>query len=256
MRHIASGIFACLMVTALWACSSSDPAAPELPLEESGSSGSSSTAGTGGTNSGQGGSGTAGTNSEGGQAGSGQAGTSTNTVKYPTTGYGKAIGDVLENKSFTGWRNPKGTNFDTAGTEKISFADFYNPDGDPSKPKALLVTTAARWCSACKAEATESMNNFNYWKDKGVMFLTLLFEDAANPPNPATGNDLKLWAQAYGIEYHLALDPNLQLGAFFNKDASPFNMIVDTKTMKIVFAQEGVVDTGPANAQFKQLTGN
>jgi hypothetical protein len=253
MRHIASGIFACLLGTALWACSS-DPASPKvLEAEESGSGGS-STAGTGGQNN-TGGTSTAGSG-QGGSAQAGSAGSNTNTNTYPSGPFGQAVGDILQNMSFTGWRNPKSVNYDTATAEKVSFADFYNPDGAATKPKVLLVTTAARWCSACKAEASESMANYNYWRDKGVEFITLLFEDAANPPNPATGTDLQLWAKAYQIEYHLALDPNLQLGAFFNKDASPFNMIVDTKTMKIVYAQEGVVDTGPSNAQFKAATGN
>ncbi|MCL2824030.1 MAG: hypothetical protein FWD57_08565, partial [Polyangiaceae bacterium] len=90
-----------------------------------------------------------------------------------------------------------------------------------------------------------------YWKPRGVEFITAIFEDEDS--NPATYSDIEWWGKKFKIEYPLVVDPRLSLGALFDKSASPFNMIVDTRTMTIVIAQEGLMETGKNNTLLQEL---
>ena len=80
------------------------------------------------------------------------------------------------------------------------------------------------------------------YEQKGVRFLGALFEDAQS--NPAQPSDLVLWAKSFNVDFPFALDPDLKLGAFFDVEATPMEMIVDAKTMKIVKISEGWVTSG------------
>lgn len=164
-----------------------------------------------------------------------------NDVAYPAGPYGYDLGEVAPNLTFEGLRNPKAAGYDISQTEVIAFSDFYNPTGDPAKPRVLVVTSSVRWCEFCKAEASESMGSFRYWNPKGVTFLNALME-TENPGEPATPSDLRLWTKTYQLEYPVVLDPSPpQLRVFFSHDAPPFNMVVDTTTMKILFKAGGLV---------------
>lgn len=230
-----------LLVGLLVAACGSDPAAPEVQE------------GTGGNDPGIGGSGggTAGGAGTAGNAGNG----GTPSAQYPAGPYGLSEGSVLQDMTFAGMRNPKAVDYIANDTtiENISFRDYYNPTGDPGKPLALVVNASALWCSACKYQATTTMAHYNYWKDKGVEFMETVFED--DDYNPAKLQHLEQWAKTYKFEFPTVLDPTLKLGAFFDQSASPFNMIIDTRTMTIVVAMEGVLDTSSGNATLKDLTG-
>jgi hypothetical protein len=157
--------------------------------------------------------------------------------------------------TFAGLRNPKAVDYKANDTtvENISFRDFYNPTGDPAKPLALVVNASALWCSACKYQADTTMAHYTYWQPLGVEFIETLFED--DDYNPSKLQDLEQWSKTYKFEFPTVLDPTLKLGAFFDRSASPFNMIIDTRTMTIMVAMEGVLDTGSGNATLKILTG-
>jgi hypothetical protein len=191
-----------------------------------------------------------------GSAGStdGGSGGSTSAL-YPAGPYGRAKGSVLQDMTFAGLRNPKAADYKAteANIENISFRNFYNPTADPGKTLALVVNASALWCSACQVQAETTMADYAYWHPKGVEFLETVFEDDNN--NPAKLVHLEQWAKTYGFEFPTVLDPTLKLGAFFNKSASPFNMIIDTRTMTIVVAMEGVLDTSAGNKTLKELTG-
>lgn len=238
MRTAASfqSLAVVLCAVLIGACGS-DPAAPEVQE------------GTGGNEPGIGGSGGGGTGGGGGTAGGGGA-----VDTYPVGPYGHAEGDVVADMTFAGFQNPKASNYvaDAANIVNISFQQFYNPTKDPSKPLALVVTASALWCSACKSQAQTTMSHYNYWHPKGVEFLETIFED--NDYNPAKLEHLVEWVKIYKFEFPSVLDPTLKLGAFFNKSASPFNMIIDTSTMKIMVSMEGVMDTSSANTTLQDLT--
>lgn len=234
-----------LLLPALLLACSSDPAEPEVvrASNSAGSGGSSNTAG-----------GSGGTSGSGGAIDPGGKG---EEAPYPAGPFGLAVGEVVQNFKFTGLRNPAAVEYSTAVTETIALSDYYNPSGDAGKPRFLVVTASARWCTFCKQEAVASMkpDHYPYWREKGVEFLVTLF-DNETPGEPANFKDLELWTKAYKLAYPSALDPNPpKLGVFFNLDAAPFNMILDLKDMKILFKGEGLLDLSSKNPTLVKATG-
>jgi hypothetical protein len=74
---------------------------------------------------------------------------------------------------------------------------------------------------------------------KGLQLIETLFED--NDSLPAKPLDLQKWGQVvdHSIDFPLLLDPGFKLGAFFTSDATPLNMLVDARTMRILDATMG-----------------
>jgi len=170
----------------------------------------------------------------------GSGGTS---ASYPTVGAPPyVIGSVIPNQTYQGWRDPKAANYDPAAFESISFGDYYDPAG--ANHEILLINTSAIWCSACKIEhggsgQSPSLNaHYAELSPKGLVILSLLFEDGQN--NPAEANDLVNWTQTFETTFPMALDPEYQMKAFQpNKALAPFNMIVDARTMTIIATYVG-----------------
>ena len=183
-------------------------------------------------------------------------------VVYPSGPYGRDVGSTVRNFKFAGFLNPLEADY-TASEDTIftiRFSDYYNPDGDPGRPVALLVNASALWCPVCRQEAAASKKAYNDengvefrgWRERGVEFITAIFEDEET--NPAQFVHIESWSKQYSLEYPVVLDPRLTLGVFFDQSASPFNMIIDTRTMKIVYAAEGYVDIGQNNSVLQSLT--
>ena len=154
---------------------------------------------------------------------------------YPAGPYGLGEGAILENLAFLGWRDPLAAGYDVERLEPVHLADFYNPDGR-STIRYLWINASAVWCTVCQAEMRDIKNkgiNAEFGA-KGVQLIGTLFED--NATGPAKPLDLKRWGElpAHGIDYPLLLDPGFKLGAYFTSDATPLNMLVDARTMRIV----------------------
>lgn len=159
---------------------------------------------------------------------------------YPDGPYGSGIGATIENLTLLGWSKPAEAKYDPNKLEKLDFADYYNPNGD--KPyKLVWLSSHAVWCGVCNAMFTQMRDEGTAGKlhMKGVEIFATLFEDGKNPPNPATPENLSAWGMKYQATYPLAVDPGLVLGAYYEVDAIPANVIVETKSMKIVASVVG-----------------
>lgn len=179
----------------------------------------------------------------------------TGNPQYPAGPYGYDVGTTIQNFKFVGFRNPMAAGYvaDADTIETIELSEFYNPDSSPDKPVALLINASARWCSVCQQEAKTSMTHYDHWNPKGVEFMTAIFED--DDSEPAELVDIEYWSERFGLAYPVVVDPELTLGVFFDRSASPFNMIIDTRTMQIVFAEEGLIDLGADNPTLQQIVG-
>jgi len=162
-------------------------------------------------------------------------------VAYPAAPYGSRAGATIENFEFLGWKAPQDSAYDTTKLEPVSLGQFYDPNGAQGV-KLLVMTSTAVWCSACKQEYRDMTGSISTYEQKGVRFLGALFQDDMS--NPAKPSDLVLWAKSFNVQFPFALDPDLKLGAFFDVEATPMEMIVDAKTMKIVKISEGWVTQG------------
>jgi AhpC/TSA family len=159
---------------------------------------------------------------------------------YPAGPYGSGLGATLADHSFLGWHDPLAAGYDETKLEEVSLSEFYDPDGSKGI-KLLWINASAVWCSVCRTEMKDIKNNGvrAEFEPKGVKMLVTLFEDSRS--GPAKPLDLHNWgsAPAHSIDYPLVLDPGFKLGAFFTSDATPLNMLVDARTMKIVKATVG-----------------
>ncbi|MEP7051929.1 MAG: hypothetical protein ABJB12_16310, partial [Pseudomonadota bacterium] len=102
--------------------------------------------------------------------------------------------------------------------------------------KLLAVNASAVWCSVCRSEYVDMKTKGTYaaYRAKGVEMLGALFED--NGYYPAQPSDLQNWgsASSHAVTFPLVLDPSFKLGAYFDSDATPLNMLIDVRTMTIV----------------------
>ncbi len=154
-------------------------------------------------------------------------------VVYPDAPYGTVAASVVQNFAFLGWKAPDAVNFEQKALQRVSLADFYDPDGTKGI-KLIMLNASAVWCAVCNAEANDInvRGRYAYYKARGVEFVWTLFEDAQG--NPATPQDLANWASTYEVDFPMALDPSLKLGTFFSSDATPMNLLIDARTMRIV----------------------
>lgn len=163
-----------------------------------------------------------------------------NTAGYPAGPYGSRVGDVVQNLCFSGWKDPKAAAYDPAKFAPICLGDFH---ADPAV-RLLHVESCAIWCAACRAEyggngASEPSlsQRLDEQKSRGYRVVGTLFQDAES--KPAAPSDAVTWASTYSLEFPFALDPDHQLGLFTSSVVAPFNLLIDTRTMKIVLEVVG-----------------
>ncbi len=163
---------------------------------------------------------------------------------YPAGPYGTVRGATIENLSFSGWRHPDTANYDTSKFETLRLSDFYDPDGHTGV-KLLAINASAVWCGVCRSEY-QDMNKSQVYstvRPEGIEILGTLFED--NQYYPAQPLDLHNWGvpASFNVTFPLVLDPGFKMGAFFDSDATPLNMLVDVRTMTIVQVTMGYSTT-------------
>ncbi len=173
------------------------------------------------------------------------AGPTSTLASYPAGPYGTVRGATIANFSFLGWRHPDVANYDADQLETVRLSDFYDPDGHTGV-KILAINASAVWCVVCRGEYQDMATKKIYatYHPQGVEILGTLFEDALY--YPAQARDLHNWGvpTTYDVKFPLVLDPGFKLGAFFDSDATPLNMLVDVRTMTIVQVQMGYDPTG------------
>jgi len=182
-------------------------------------------------------------------------------AEYPAGPFGVKKGAIISNYKFIGFPDVLTV---SDSLNQIDLADFYNPTGDgvypegspygagQPKPKVLLIDVASVWCQPCNIEAgTVLPGQHAKVKPLGGEFL-LQLADGPQGGISATSSDLSKWTKKYMINkmesYPATYDPEYKLGALFEADAFPANMIIDTRTMKICEVVAGAPD--PAEPTF------
>jgi len=152
---------------------------------------------------------------------------------YPGAPYGLSLGSTIADLRFLGWKDPLKANYDPAAFESVRLSDFHDPDGARGI-KLILLNASAVWCGVCRAEFQTIERNDVYalYKEQGVEFVVALFEDVNG--DPAKPTDLLNWGSEFTVEFPMLLDPGFRLASYFTADATPLNMVIDARTMKIV----------------------
>ena len=157
---------------------------------------------------------------------------------YPEAPYGTRRGATMADLAFVGWRNPSAAAHDAAATETIRLSDFYNPDG-ANGIEYILLNAVTVWCSVCRLEYEELEDKGTYasYSTRGLEIIGVLFED--NNGDPPTYRDLSNWSERYNVAFPFVTDPGFKTGVYFDRDATPMNMIIDARTMEIVRTMTG-----------------
>jgi hypothetical protein len=158
---------------------------------------------------------------------------------YPPGPYGYGVGAVIDNLEFVGWRDPVGAGYDVSQLGYVELADFYDPNG--TSTELIVINASAVWCTVCQAELRDMNRAGTYaaYSARKVQVIGTLFEDGAG--DPAKPKDLSLWGSsaARAIAFPLVLDPALKMGRYFTSDATPLNLVIDARTMRIISAMMG-----------------
>lgn len=186
-------------------------------------------------------------------------------VVYPAAPYGTALGDTAPNYKFFGWHNPQ-ISADVNNLEDIELAQFYNPTGTDTwptdgtyragqpKPKLVWVDISAQWCGPCNQESKNDLPGYyTKYQPMGAEIILELIED--NNGGPALPTNLHMWTTAYKTAWPAIIDPSRQMFNLAEIDAYPENILIDTRTMKIIYKFGGVPTVGdPAgDAFFKKI---
>lgn len=145
---------------------------------------------------------------------------------YPDGPCGGEVGQVLPNFALLGKR--AGIN---SSQEQIQLQELYDPKGQKGH-KYLALNVSAVWCLACKQEATELPELQQQYGSKGVIFMTILAEDAEG--HPATLEHVDAWLRSYKLSTIVVNDQEGSFAPYYDRNTMPLNLLVDLKTMKII----------------------
>lgn len=171
-----------------------------------------------------------------------------------------ARGDRIANFRFVGFPSPGAFAVDDVTEARtISLADFYDPAGQLGI-KILHVMVNVRWCGPSNEEADfvsganatgQNAGSAAFARELeplGVRFLEIL-TDGLVIGHPATLDDLRAWVTQHEVDYAAAVAGGAQsssgflstgeLGPFFTNAAIPFNMVIDARSMEILYASTG-----------------
>ncbi len=150
---------------------------------------------------------------------------------YPAGPYGKALGDVIPNLSWKGYRNGTG-----AWTD-IALADYYDPTGKKGI-RAIKLELAAIWCEVCNTEAGAMRGKYAGYYARGARFLTALTADTIGVK--ATQATVDKWIGKYACDYDVSADPAWSFAPKGEGSSSmPYGLLLDPRTMKIVEVYPG-----------------
>lgn len=150
---------------------------------------------------------------------------------YPDPPYGKTPGNIIKNHYFR----------DVANDKMVHMSDLYNPAGKKPK-KVLLMNASAGWCSVCKVEAKQLKAFYTELAPEGLEIWFTLFQDYQG--EPVEDKFWEQWMNQIDPNYPTLLDVDFELNGYFSVDATPMNMVVDLKTMEIVYIATGMDETG------------
>lgn len=169
-------------------------------------------------------------------------------IDYPTGPFGTKLGATIEDLSFYGWRNPSASSFDLGRAETIRLSDYYNQSAAGQGIEYILLNVVASWCGVCRSEYAQLSEQEVYaaLSPRGLQIIGVLYED--NNGDPSRFVDMLNWAQTFAVSFPFVNDPGFKTGRYFDRSATPMNMLIDARTMKIV-----QVGTGYRPDMFEQV---
>jgi len=117
----------------------------------------------------------------------------------------------------------------------IKFSDYFAANRPGTK--VLMPNAAAGWCAPCMQEASKLAAFAETYVPRGVAVLTAVFQKP-----DATGADLEFtrsWAQTFQLPIPTIADTLFETKRYFDVNALPANLFVDSKTGEILTVATG-----------------
>lgn len=181
-------------------------------------------------------------------------------LPYAPGPYGLAKGSTIANLKFFGLYDPSEYPQEVSNVpvlHPVELAEFYNPDGNgvfpadgdyrPGEPKPLVLwlDISAQWCPPCMEESKTILPaDYAKYHDRGLEIVLELIEDTKG--NNALPKNLWQWTTKYKSAWPSVIDPTRQVDQYFLQSAYPTNILIDTKTMQIIYVIAGVAPEGSA----------
>ena len=115
---------------------------------------------------------------------------------------------------------------------------------DTYKGKVILLNISAMWCGPCRSEASELMEIYNTYKERGLEIVQCIYQDEQGAATDQS--DIQRWISEFLLTFTVLTDPDGSLTGFFNFSGIPFNVIVG-KDFVIRYRQEGFDKTAIIN---------
>lgn len=182
---------------------------------------------------------------------------------YPCGPYGTAAGQVAANLTFNGYMDPdfvcktpdKQQN-DVSALRQLSLDQWHQLARTcatgPGR-SLLWISVGAGWCPACSAEALDQQTMIKDGTlDPRVAVMGVLFETKTRG-QAVDAPFLKAWIETYKLTYPVVMDPGFKMGAYYDARETPFNMLVDLSSMKILHRHTGSNTASMLNAIKKHI---
>lgn len=161
-------------------------------------------------------------------------------VPYPAGPYGGTArqgsipGDVFPNFTFQGYPNSSRGE----GLQPISLADFHDPDA--RRHSVLHLAAVAMWCPYCQAETQEMVQAVPALRAEGAEFIQVII-DGPSQGEPPDRCLLDEWVSEFDTNFSVVLDVDARrLGTIATIRSVPYNVVLDTRTMEVLYAGAGV----------------
>ncbi|NOZ85467.1 MAG: redoxin domain-containing protein [Deltaproteobacteria bacterium] len=152
---------------------------------------------------------------------------------YPCSPYGHDLNDTVLNMTF--YKPPYGDE------DKVTLSDYVKDKEKKNADKIFLVSSFARWCSACMQESPQLYDLFKQFKDRGVVLLMTMNDGGETPGTGYAQKDIitgaKWWLENI-LPEEAKSDPDFlgvlgdfdhYMDSFYDVSATPLNMILSPR---------------------------
>jgi len=167
---------------------------------------------------------------------------------YPCGPYGTGDDSIIQNLSWKGFADPdhlckpvSKQVVDTKTVRDLSLRAYHQQAricGKKAAKRILWLFTSAGWCHACEYQVQQLVPTVKKGAiDKRVEIMTIFFQDASY--KPATTASARAYARRENLPWPVAADPSGSTWKYAPMRATPFNMVIDLRTMKIIHRVNG-----------------
>lgn len=159
-------------------------------------------------------------------------------VPYPTDSIGVVArrtgrkGDRIPNFTFSGY--PASDR--ASGLKTIALANYYDPKA--SHHRILHLIGVASWCPICRGEAEDLKKVQAELPARGVVTLMVMLNGNTNGYGPSV-DEVGTWMTRYDTRFDFGIDVRARKLGTMGVNGVPWNVLVDTRTMEILFAGAG-----------------